>query len=155
MCWRILFHDRKAKLSAFFDLFENCVHKDRMTIPSQRLPIAYLELLAALAGFACFSVFQPNKIIRLNSDNTDVVAWLTKSRCSAGIGFKLLAAIEFYKREYSLKITTRHIMGHHNNSADSLSTGLFPIWFQKYGTRVSIDREELYLLTENSILFWN
>ena len=119
------------KLSAFFGLFETCDHKDKMDIPSQRSPIAYLELLAALAGFACFSVFQPNKIIRLNSDNTDVVAWLTKSRCAAGIGFKLLAAIEFYKREYSLKITTRHIMGCRNNSADSLSRGVIPMWLQK------------------------
>ena len=125
-----------------------------MDIPSQRLPIAYLELLAALAGFACFSVFQPNKIIRLNSDNTDVVAWLTKSRFAV-VGFKLLAAIEFYKREYSPQITNRHIMGCHNNSADSLSRGVIPIWLQKYVTRVLINIEELYLLTKNPILFWN
>lgn len=143
------------KLSSFFGLFANCNYKEKMEIPFQRLPIAYLELLAALVGFACFSTFQPNKIIRLNSDNTDVVAWLTKSRCSAGVGFKFLAAIEFYKREYNLKITTRHIMGRHNNSADSLSRGVIPIWLQKYGTRVSINIEELYLLTENPISFWN
>ena len=30
-----------------------------MKIPSQKLLIAYLELLVSLAGFACFSVFQP------------------------------------------------------------------------------------------------
>ena len=44
------------KLSAFFALFETCDQKDKMDIPSQRLPISYFELLAALAGFACFSV---------------------------------------------------------------------------------------------------
>ena len=58
-----------------------------MNIPITRLPIAYIELIAALAGISVFSEYQPNKLINLYTDNTDVVAWLRKGRCSAGLGF--------------------------------------------------------------------
>ena len=68
-------------------------HKELMDIPNQRLPIAYIELIAALVGISAFSKYHTNKLINLYTDNTDVVAWLRKGRCSAGLGVKLLAAI--------------------------------------------------------------
>ena len=77
---------------------------------------------------------------------------VNKSRCSAGVGFNILSATEFYKREYYLEITTRHIMGRHNNSADSLSRVVILIWLQKYGIRASINIEELYLLKESNLI---
>ena len=34
---------------------------------------------------------------------------MRKSRCSAGIGFKILAKIEYFKRKHRLKISPKHI----------------------------------------------
>ena len=47
-----------------------------MDIPLQRLPIAYIELIAALVGISVFSELQPSKFINVYTDNTDLVAWL-------------------------------------------------------------------------------
>ena len=85
-------------LYEIFALYQRGTQKELMNIPLPRLPIAYIELIAALVGISDFSKYQPNKLVNLFSDNTDVVAWLRKGRCSAGLGFKLLAAIEFFKR---------------------------------------------------------
>ena len=74
-----------------------------MGIPKSRLPIAYIELIAVVVGFSVFAENHSNQLVTLYSDNTDVVSWLQKGRCRAGIGFKLLAAIEFFKRTYQLK----------------------------------------------------
>ena len=82
-----------------------------MNLPLERLPVAYIELNAALVGISVFSKFQRNKLINLYKDNIDVVAWLRKGRCSAGLVFKLLAAIEFFKRKHTLKISVKHIPG--------------------------------------------
>ena len=95
-----------------------------MQIYRQRLPIAYLELLAALIGIVCFSPF--SQLVILNCDNTDAVAWLKKSRCSAGIGFRILSVIEFYKHKFCLKVLPRHILGIANTSADCMSRGVIP-----------------------------
>ena len=43
-----------------------------MDIPNQRLPIAYIELIAALVGISAFSKYHPNKLINLYTDNTDM-----------------------------------------------------------------------------------
>ena len=43
-----------------------------MNIPKTRLPIASIELIAALVGTLVFSKYQPNKLINLFSVNTDV-----------------------------------------------------------------------------------
>ena len=69
-----------------------------MGIPKSRLPIAYIELIAVLVGFSVLAKNYSNQLVTLYSDNTDVVGWLRKSCCRAGIGFKLPAAIEFFKR---------------------------------------------------------
>ena len=59
-----------------FTLFRQGTQKELMNIPKTRLPIAYIELIAALVGISVFSEYQPNKLINLYTDNTDVVAWL-------------------------------------------------------------------------------
>ena len=81
---------KNTELLEIFSLYQNesKTQKELMDIPLPRLPIAYIELVAALVGISVFSKFQPKKLITLYSDNTDVVAWLRKGRCSAGIGFK-------------------------------------------------------------------
>ena len=48
--------------------------KGSFQIHKKRLPIAYIELIAALVGFSVFSQKSPHTIISLFSDNTDVVA---------------------------------------------------------------------------------
>ena len=115
-----------GKLTSLFGLYHSNADSHLMQIPQRRLPIAYIELIAVLVGFSVFAKHHQNERINLYSDNTDVVGWLQKSRCSAGIGFKLLAAIEYFKRTYFLKISARHIPGRHNNSADSLSRRSVP-----------------------------
>ena len=118
------------ELTEIFKLYHQGTQNDLMDIPRQRLPIAYIELIAALVGISVFSELHPNKLINLYTDNTDVVAWLRKGRCSAGLGFKLLAAFEFFKRKHRLKISVNHIPGYKNNSADKLSRGSIPTWLK-------------------------
>ena len=125
-----------------------------MDISLQRLPIAYIELIAALVGISVFSELQPNKLINLYTDNTDVVAWLRKGRCSAGLGFKLLAAFEFFKRKHGIKISVHHIPGSHNNSADTLSRGSIPTWLKLRGQRLKVDLHTLTSLIEHPLRFW-
>ena len=80
-------------LGKFFALYREGTQKTQMNISLKRLPIAYIELIATLVGISVFSEYQPNKLINLYTDNTDVVAWLQKGRCSAGLGFIMLSAI--------------------------------------------------------------
>ena len=124
-----------------------------MEIPKQRLPIAYIELIAVLAGFSVFSQNQKNTLVKLYTDNTNVVAWLQKSRCRSGIGFKILAIIEFFKRSHRLKICTRHIPGKHSNTADLLSRGKIPKWLQRYGIRREVNLKDLFRLIKNPLRF--
>ena len=39
-------------------------------VPSKRMPIAYIELLAALVDLSLFSASYLNKLIKVNTDNT-------------------------------------------------------------------------------------
>ena len=117
----------KQSLSRFYNLFIRCTNRHRMQISTDKLPIAYLELLAALIGIVCFSPLCQYRLVRLNCDNTDAVAWLNKSRCSAGIGFRILSAVELYKHKFCLKVSTQHIPGIANNSADSCHGVLIPL----------------------------
>ena len=57
-----------------FALYEKCPDKSHFEIPKNRLPIAYIELIAALVGFSLFAPHAQNTIVLLFSDNTDVVA---------------------------------------------------------------------------------
>ena len=65
--------------------------------------IAYRELLAVLLAFQVFAKIAPKSFIRINSDNTSVVAWLNKGRCSKKPGFLNLAAIEAIKIQFWFK----------------------------------------------------
>ena len=141
-------------LKQLFSLYYREPLKNLMEIPQKRLPIAYIELLAVLAGFSVFSQNQKNTVVKLYTDNTDVVAWLKKSRCRAGLGFKILAAIEFFKRSHRLKICTRHIPGKHNNTADQLSRGKIPEWLRRYGIRREVNLNDLFRLIKNPLRFW-
>ena len=97
-----------------------------MEIPKKALPIAYLELLAAMISIICFTPRCRSQIVTINCDNTDAVAWLQKSRCAAGIGFRILAVVELYKHKFGVKLQPRHILGNANTS-DLLSRGKNPI----------------------------
>ena len=69
-------------LTNLYSLFGAFPDQGAMRVPSHRLPIAYIELLAALVAMSVFSKFFPNMLIVLNTDKTDVVAWLRIGRCS-------------------------------------------------------------------------
>ena len=125
-----------------------------MNIPSSGLPIAYLELLAAMVAIVCFSPLCPQRLVKLNCDNTGAVAWLKKSRCPAGIGFRILAVAELYKHKYCLKVSTTHIMGVGNSSADSLSRGIIPKWLQEFGHRREVNLTNLVNLMYNPLNAW-
>ena len=141
-------------LTPTFALYHSTASGHLMQIPQRRLPIAYIELIAVLVGFSVFAKHHRHERIILYSDNTDVVSWLQKSRCSAGIGFKLLAAIEYFKRTYYMKISARHIPGRHNHSADSLSRGSVPLWLSRGGCRRQVDLSFLYKLIKEPLAFW-
>ena len=153
-CGYKYFSINKTKLFRFFELYNNCNSKSDILIPYTRLPIAYLELLAALVGLAAFSALNPNSIVRLNSDNTDVVSWLKKGRCKAGIGFRILAAIELLKKKFNLKISPRYIPGSKNTSADALSRGTIPTWLCKHGQSLTIDLDSIFNLVSNPLEAW-
>ena len=142
------------RLTPLFALYHSGTHRDLMGIPKSRLPIAYIELIAVVVGFSVFAENHSNQLVTLYSDNTDVVSWLQKGRCRAGIGFKLLAAIEFFKRTYQLKISARHIPGRHNISADFLSRGSIPDWLTRDGCRRMINIPFLYALIKEPLTFW-
>ena len=142
---------------ALFDLYASFAaesHQGAKHVPSKRLPIAYIELLAALAALSIFSVSYPNKLIILNTDNTDVAAWLRKGRCSRGIGFKMLTAIEYFKRLHGIKVSPRYIPGRFNSSADALSRGGLPNWLLRHGSRLTVDLELLSSLLHSPLWFW-
>ena len=125
-----------------------------MQIPTERLPIAYLELLATLIGLASFASNYPKTLIRLNTDNSDVVTWLNKGRCRAGIGFRLRSAIEFIKRKRGIKLRAFHIKGEHNCSADALSRGTIADWLKKSGKRIYHKISDVYRLASNPMVAW-
>ena len=141
-------------LSSLFSLYHSDSQRHMMEIPESRLPIAYIELLAVLVGFSVFAENNRNHLITLYSDNTDVVSWLNKGRCRAGIGFKLLAAIEYFKRKFVIKIKAHHIPGRHNISADSLSRGTIPNWLQRDGCRRPVNIPFLFELVNTPLSIW-
>ena len=116
--------------------------------------IAYRELLAALFAFQIFGKYTPNCFIRFNSDNQNAVGWLNKGRCSKKLGFSLLAAVEFYKAKYGLKVKAVYIPSSNNTSADALSRGKTPIWLEQRGTKEKVNLLELFRLLDNPKKFW-
>ena len=125
-----------------------------MEIARLVLPIAFLELLAALVSIACFAKMCAHRIVYLYSDNVSAVRWLQKSRCSAGIGFRILAAVELYKYRYRVKISTRHIAGSSNYIADALSRGNIPHRLRQSGIECHPDIHFLLDLMHNPLAAW-
>ena len=138
----------------FCRLFSQCNNKDKMEISRVVLPIAYLELLAALFAVACFAKECAQKIVYLYSDNVNAVRWLQKSRCSAGIGFRILAAVELYKYRFKVKISARHITGSSNRTADALSRGAIPHRFHQSGIVCHPDINFLLHLMYTPLAAW-
>ena len=116
--------------------------------------IAYRELLAVLLAFQVFAKIAPKSFIRINSDNTSVVAWLNKGRCSKKPGFQILAAIEAIKFNFGLKIKAFYIKSKHNNTADTLSRGQTPPWLSAKGVEQKIDIPHIVELINNPGPCW-
>ena len=116
--------------------------------------IAYRELLAVLLACQVFAKLAPNCFIRLNSDNTNVVTWMNKGRCSKRPGFLILSAIESFKFNFGLKVKAVYIKSRHNNSADKLSRNRTPPWLASRGIRLKIDIPEIVKLLDDPIPFW-
>ena len=145
------FYYSNRDLRPFHQLFAECTNKTCMDIPINSLPIAYLELLAAMLSVVCFAHQCQGQRVRLNCDNPNAVAWLQKSRCPAGIGFRILSVVELYELRYQVKIATCHIMGEGNSSADSLSRGVVPGWLKKWGEQRHIDLDLILHLLKNPV----
>ena len=116
--------------------------------------IAYRELLAVLLAFQVFSRIAPNCFIRINSDNSNVVSWINKGRCSKRRGFLLLSAIEYFKFKFGLKVKAFYIKSQHNTSADLLSRGHTPHWLGRRGIQLENDVNEIIKLLDNPLPFW-
>ena len=116
--------------------------------------IAYRELLAVLLACQMFAKISPKSFVRINSDNSNVVTWVNKGRCSKKLGFLLLSAIEFFKFRFGLRVKAYYIKSRKNVSADKLSRGRTPIWLRRRGVRVKIDVPEIVQLLNNPLPFW-
>ena len=98
--------------------------------------IAWLELLAAFVAIDIFAARSAGHYLILYSDNTNVVAWLSRRRSPSPYVCTLVSAIERLKYKFSLKILVRYIRTVRNVSADLLSRNSIPARFKKNWTRV-------------------
>ena len=137
----------------FFGIYDQN-YRNYMSSPGTRVPIAYIELLAALFAIAVFSNLCARTLVRLNSNNTGVVAWLRKGRCREGLGFKMLSAIELIKRRECIKISAYHVRGKNNSTADHLSRGGVPEWLQRRGRKIDPKIPEIYEMITDPIKSW-
>ena len=108
-----------------------------------RVDIAWLELFAAYVAIDLLAPQSPAHIITLYSDNTNVVAWLSRRRAPNPFVGAMVSAIECIKYKYFLKISARYIPSAHNVSADRLSRKVIPDRFLKHGTRLYPDLSRL------------
>ena len=100
--------------------------------------IAWLELFAACAAVYAFAQSVSQRLLTIYSDNTNVVAWLTKRRAPSPIVCAVVAAIERVKYGNILKLSTRYISTRNNKTADRLSRGKIPDYLYIRGTRISL-----------------
>ena len=100
-----------------------------------RVDIAWLELLAACVALYTFTRHVTQRILTLFSDNTNVVAWLTRRRAPDPFVCAVVAAMERVKYHNILKISTRYIPSAQNTAADFLSRGHVPDYLYRHGTR--------------------
>ena len=101
-----------------------------------------------------FSNLCAGTLVRLNSDNTGVVAWLRMGRCREGLGFKMLSAIELIKRRECIKISAYHLRGTNNSTAAHLSRGGVPEWLQRRGRKIDPKIQDIFELITNPIKSW-
>ena len=101
-----------------------------------RVDIAWLELFAAFVAIDLFAADSPGHLLILYSDNTNVVAWLSRRRPPNPYVCALVAAIERLKYKFMLKLSVRYIPSSHNVSADLLSRNSIPRRFLRHGTRI-------------------
>ena len=123
-------------------------------IEFEEVKIAYRELLSAVIALLYFAPCYPSSLVRINSDNQNVVSWLNRGRCSKKVGYRLLSVIELMKYKYDLKISTYFIESSKNTSADMLSRGKIPEWLEKRGVRYHIAIEKIDKILSNPIKFW-
>ena len=116
--------------------------------------IAYRELLSAVIAFLHFSPLSPSSIIRINTDNKNVVSWLKKGRCSKKLGYRLLSVIELMKLKYKVKVSISYIDTCSNVTADSLSRGKIPSWLKYRGVRYTVKIADIDRILSNPITFW-
>ena len=79
-----------------------------------RVPVAWLELLAAFVALHQYARRYPNHMLVLYSDNSNVVSWLGTRRSPNPVVCSLVAAIECLKYQYTLKVAVRYIPSHQN-----------------------------------------
>ena len=104
-----------------------------------RVDIAWLELLAAYVAIDLFAARSAGHYIILYSDNTNVVAWMSRRRSPSPYVCTLVSAIERLKYKFTLRISARYISSARNVSADLLSRNIIPRRFEQYGTRMNPD----------------
>ena len=104
-----------------------------------QVDIAWLELFAAFVALDLFAKRSPGHYLILYSDNTNVVAWLSRRHPPNPYVCALVSAIERLKYEFLLKLSVRYISSDHNVSADLLSRNVIPLRFRYHGTRVYPD----------------
>ena len=74
-----------------------------------RVDIAWLELLAAYVAIDFFATRSQGHYLILYSDNTNVVAWLSRRRSPSPYVCTLVSAIEQLKYKFTIKISARYI----------------------------------------------
>ena len=94
------------------------------------------KLLAACAAVYAFAPSVSQRLLTVYSDNTDIMAWLTKRRAPSPIVCAVVVAIERVKYANTLKVSTRYISTRHNKTADRLSRGNIPNYLYIRGTRL-------------------
>ena len=116
------------------------------------IKIAYRELLSAVIAFLYFAPLSPSSIIRINTDNQNVVSWLNRGRCSKKLGYRLLSVIELLKLKYNLKVSVFYIKSSANTTADMLSRGVLPHWLQRRGVRCTAKIDIIERILSNPLL---
>ena len=116
--------------------------------------IAYHELLSAVIAFIYLAPFSPSSLVRINTDNQNVVSWLNKSRCSKKLGYRLSSVIELMKLKYNLKISVFYIKSNANTSADRLSRGVIPEWLRNRGVKLAVSIDVIDKILLNPIAYW-
>ena len=117
------------------------------------VPVARLELLAALVATQLFMHRYPGHIITLYTDNTNVEAWLGSRRSPHPVVGTIVSAIEQTKYHFKLKLSARFIPSHKNRTADRLSRNRVPRWLLSRGSvRLPNMRNVASASNQNNIL---